>query len=179
MLIKRALFLLLIIMLISITQSSLLATAGINKAIFGINNTPLPAEQIEGVYLEIDKNKNTLFVYLNGYIVYRFKVATGKDPALTPTGTFKIITKVKNPWYLPKNIPGGDKNNPLGTRWLGLNVPGTGGYTYGIHGTNNPASIGHHISQGCIRMYNKDVEWLYRHIPLNTTVIIKQTVSTD
>ncbi len=131
-------------------------------------------EQVEGVYIEVNKTNNTLKVFLNGNDVYTFKVATGKNEALTPEGTFKIITKVKKPWYLPKNIPGGDKRNPLGTRWLGLNVPNTGGYKYGIHGTNNPASIGHHVSSGCIRMYNKDVEWLDSHIPLNTPVIIKK-----
>ncbi|OEF99113.1 hypothetical protein BHF71_02285 [Vulcanibacillus modesticaldus] len=129
-------------------------------------------EKYEGVYLEINKTSNTLKVYLNGYVVYTFRIATGKNEELTPEGLFRIITKVKNPWYLPKNIPGGDKKNPLGTRWLGLNVPGTGGYKFGIHGTNNPYSIGHHVSQGCIRMHNKDVEWLYRHIPLQTPVLI-------
>lgn len=135
-------------------------------------NLTMP-DEYEGVYLEINKTQNTLKIYLNGYVVKRFPVATGKNNLLTPEGKFKIITKVKNPWYLPKNIQGGDKKNPLGTRWLGLNVPGTGGYKYGIHGTSNPYSIGHHVSLGCIRMHNKDIEWMYRHIPLGTPVIIK------
>lgn len=130
-------------------------------------------EKYEGVFLLVNKTKNYLFVYLNGNVVYTFRIATGKNNSLTPEGTYRIITKVKEPWYLPKNIPGGDKNNPLGTRWLGLSVPETGGYKYGIHGTNNPYSIGSHVSLGCIRMHNRDVEWLYRHIPLNTPVIIK------
>lgn len=129
-------------------------------------------EKHEGVYIEVNKTSNTLKVFLNGNVIKTFRVATGKTAALTPEGTFKIITKVKNPWYLPKNIPGGAANNPLGKRWLGLSVPNTGGYKYGIHGTNNPASIGHRVSSGCIRMYNRDVEWLFRHIPLQTPVII-------
>ena len=130
-------------------------------------------ELYEGIYLEISKVNNILHVYLNGNITYSFKISTGINNTLTPNGVFKIITKVEEPWYLPKNIPGGDSRNPLGTRWLGLNIPGTGGYKYGIHGTNNPSSIGQHISQGCIRMYNWDAEWLFRHIPLGTPVIIK------
>ncbi|TCS84207.1 L,D-transpeptidase [Tepidibacillus fermentans] len=130
-------------------------------------------EGYEGVYLVINKTHNTLKVYLNESVVKTFPVATGKNQSLTPEGQFNIVTKVKKPWYLPKKIPGGDKKNPLGTRWIGLNVPGTSGYKYGIHGTNNPYSIGHHVSQGCIRMHNKDVEWLFRHIPLGTPVIIK------
>lgn len=130
-------------------------------------------EEYEGVYLEIDKATNRLHVYLNDHIIYTFRVATGKEKSQTPSGTFKIITKIKEPWYIPKKIPGNDPKNPLGTRWIGLSVPNTGGYKYGIHGTNNPSSIGLYISQGCIRMHNKDVEWLFEHIPLKTTVIIK------
>lgn len=130
-------------------------------------------QEYEGVYLEINKATNTLQVYLNGHVNYTFEVATGMDEEYTPLGTFKIITKVKEPWYLPKDIAGGDPNNPLGTRWIGINVPDTNGYKYGIHGTNDPTSIGQHVSQGCIRMHNEDVEWLFRHIPKGTLVIIK------
>lgn len=129
----------------------------------------------EGVHIEIDKTTNRLFLYLNNILIKTFPVATGKNASLTPEGSFEIVTKVVNPWYLPKKIPGGDKKNPLGTRWLGLNVPNTGGYKYGIHGTNNPYSIGRHVSLGCIRMQNKDVEWLYRHIPIKTPVIIRSS----
>jgi lipoprotein-anchoring transpeptidase ErfK/SrfK len=128
----------------------------------------------EGVCLVIEKKANRLTVFLNGYAVRSFAVATGRSKFLTPTGQFQIVTKIVKPWYMRKNIPGGDRRNPLGTRWLGLSVPGTGGYTYGIHGTNRPYSIGSHASSGCIRMHNRDVEWLYRHIPLKTTVIIKE-----
>jgi len=137
------------------------------------NQVSMP-EEYEGVHIVINKTKNTLTIFLNGNIIRVFRVATGKTSYLTPEGKFKIITKVKEPWYLPKKIPGGDKKNPLGTRWLGLSVPNTGGYKYGIHGTNNPYSIGRHVSLGCIRMHNRDVEWLYRHIPLKTDVIIKR-----
>jgi lipoprotein-anchoring transpeptidase ErfK/SrfK len=130
-------------------------------------------EEYEGVHLEINLDTNILEVYLNNHVMYTFKVATGKVQKDTPIGTFKIVTKVVNPWYLPKNIAGGDSKNPLGTRWIGLNVPDSNGYKYGIHGTNNPSSIGRYVSQGCIRMYNQDVEWLFQHIPKGTLVIIK------
>ncbi|WP_337995023.1 L,D-transpeptidase [Paenibacillus thermotolerans] len=120
----------------------------------------------------IDKSRHRLQVFLNDHVVYSFPVATGRGE-LTPEGEFTIANKTKNPWYVRKNIPPGDKRNPFGSRWIGINVPNTGGYKYGIHGTNNPFSIGHSVSSGCIRMRNKDVEWLYRHIPLGTRVIIK------
>jgi lipoprotein-anchoring transpeptidase ErfK/SrfK len=128
--------------------------------------------QEEGVYIIIDKSSNKLTVVLNETPVYEFPVATGKSETATPIGEFEIIRKVKNPWYIPKNIPGGDPSNPIGTRWLGIDVPGTNGYKYGIHGTNDPNSIGSYASQGCIRMRNQDVEWLFRHIPLRTKVHI-------
>lgn len=131
-------------------------------------------EEYEGVYLEIIKKRNIMNVYLNNHIIFSFKVATGKARETTPTGVYQIVTKVKNPWYMPKNIDGGSPKNPLGTRWMGLNAGQTNGYKYGIHGTNDPSSIGRHISSGCIRMYNEDVDWLYEHIPLYTFVIIKE-----
>jgi lipoprotein-anchoring transpeptidase ErfK/SrfK len=134
---------------------------------------PLEAVQEEGVYIEINKQSNRLIVYVNGRALYYFPVATGRSNSLTPEGEFHIVTKIVKPWYVRKQIPGGHSRNPLGTRWLGMSVPGTGGYTYGIHGTNRPSSIGSHASSGCIRMYNKDIEWLYRHIPLGTKVIVK------
>lgn len=125
----------------------------------------------DSVSLLIDVSKHRLHVYLNEEIVYSFPIATGKG-RLTPIGEFSIANKIAKPWYVRKNIPGGDRRNPLGTHWLGLDVPGTGGYTYGIHGTNNPASIGYSVSSGCIRMRNRDVEWLYNHIPVGTKVLI-------
>ncbi|TDF96795.1 L,D-transpeptidase [Paenibacillus piri] len=136
---------------------------------------PIPLEAIreEGVYIEINKKRNWLTVFVNGHPMYGFPVATGRRKELTPNGEFHIVTKIEKPWYVRKQIPGGDRRNPLGTRWMGINVPGTGGYTYGLHGTNRPYSIGSHASSGCVRMHNRDIEWLYRHIPLGTKVIIK------
>lgn len=123
----------------------------------------------EEVYLIINTKSNVLSVILNDVVIYRFPVATGKNHR-TPVGEYKLVTKVVKPYYLPKKIAGGDPNNPLGSRWMGLNIGN--GYKYGIHGTNRPWSIGHSVSSGCIRMRNKDVEYLYRHIPLKTRVVI-------
>ena len=62
--------------------------------------------------------------------------------------------------------------NPLGSRWIGFNARGTDGSKYGIHGTNQPSSIGKYISQGCIRMKKNDVEYLFDRIPIGTKVWI-------
>ncbi len=123
------------------------------------------------LYIEIDRAKNELKLYKNGKIHFNTKVATGENWS-TPKGTFTITTKFKNPYYTPRKIGGGDPANPLGTRWLGLSVPGTVGRTYGIHGTNTPSSIGSFASIGCIRMLNQEIEWLYDQIPIGTKVVI-------
>jgi len=119
----------------------------------------------------INTRTNRLQVKMNGMIVRSFPIATGRGD-LTPEGEFRIVTKVYKPYYLRSKIAGGHPDNPLGTRWLGLSIGN--GYKYGIHGTNRPWSIGHSVSSGCIRMRNKDVEYLFRHIPLRTRVIISQ-----
>jgi lipoprotein-anchoring transpeptidase ErfK/SrfK len=127
------------------------------------------AEEDE-VYLLLVKSKNRLYVMLNDTPVYTFPVATGRANHPTPEGTFRIVTKVVNPYYLPKRIPGGAPNNPLGTRWMGLSIGN--GYKYGIHGTHSPHLLGLSVSSGCIRMRNEDVEFLFRHIPLQTRIVI-------
>ena len=57
--------------------------------------------------------------------------------------------------------------DPLGTRWMGLSAPGVG-----IHGTDEPASIGYSESHGCIRMQVPVAEWLFQHVQVGTTVHI-------
>ena len=73
------------------------------------------------------------------------------------------------------DINGGDPNNPLGTRWIGFDARGTDGRIYGLHGTNHPESIGHYVSQGCIRLQNEAIESLYEYIPLGTKILILST----
>ena len=123
-------------------------------------------------YIIINKSKNQLAYFVGDELVKVFPVATGKTKSLTPEGTFSIIVKIKYPYYTAGKIAGGDPKNPLGDRWLGLSVPGTGGSKYGIHGNANPASIGTYASAGCIRMHESDVAWLYDQIPKGTKVHI-------
>lgn len=125
-------------------------------------------------YVLIDKSENRLTYYFHGQEMRTFVVGTGKNPGDTPTGVFPVVMKVRNPWYLKSNIPGGDPHNPLGIRWIGLEVPGKGkdGSRYGIHGTNRPESIGGHVSAGCVRMLNEEVAWLYEHVRIGTLVEI-------
>lgn len=110
-----------------------------------------------GYSITINVNHHTLTLYHNGNVFKVYPVAVGKPSSPTPKGTFKIVNKAMN--------PGG----PFGARWLGLNAPNG---DYGIHGTNNPSSIGKDVSNGCIRMYNNNVIELYNLVQIGTTVKI-------
>jgi len=68
--------------------------------------------------------------------------------------------------YLPRMIAGGP-GNPLGARAMYI-----GGTEYRIHGTNDPSSIGKHISSGCIRMTNDNVIDLYNRVSIGAKVIV-------
>jgi len=103
----------------------------------------------------INTKTNRLILYKNGIIIRQYPVALGKPSTPTPKGNFKIINKAIN--------PGG----PFGARWLGLNIKGIG-----IHGTNNPSSIGKNVSNGCIRMFNSHVIELSSLVPIGTPVTI-------
>ncbi|GMB07717.1 L,D-transpeptidase-like protein [Thermolongibacillus altinsuensis] len=122
--------------------------------------------------LIVNKQTNQLAFIRNGKIENVYRVATGKTNQLTPEGLFTVTVKAINPYYRKKNIPGGAPNNPLGSRWIGFDAKGTEGRTYGIHGTNAPSSIGRYISQGCIRMHNREIEALFPKVPIGTKVAV-------
>jgi len=119
----------------------------------------------------VNKTTNELRLTDNGKFLKRYRVGTG-EYSKTPVGEFKLTTRIANPpWWRTdgKTIPFGDPENILGTRWLGLNVPG-----YGIHGTWDTNSIGKQATAGCIRLLNDDIEELYTILPVGTTVVIHE-----
>jgi lipoprotein-anchoring transpeptidase ErfK/SrfK len=137
---------------------------------------PPVTPQTIGPIVVIKRGSNQLTLYNGQKVVRVFKVATGQNIYPTPLGRFQIVVKWKNPWWYPptqdawakglKPVPPGP-NNPLGTRWMGLNAPGVG-----IHGTDEPASIGYSLSHGCIRMLVPQAEWLFDHVNVGTPVYI-------
>lgn len=114
----------------------------------------------------------TLYVYEDGVPVRTFPIGVGQVVKPSQLGTTEIINVVHYPKYYPTDwyarglepIPPGPEN-PVGTRWLGLGFRG-----YGIHGTNDPGSIGKAASAGCIRMHNRDVELLAEMVGVGTPV---------
>ena len=102
----------------------------------------------------------------DGMVKKVYSVAVGKPSTPSPVGTFTIERRVANPTYHHDGktvLPG--PRNPVGTRWMGLSKHG-----YGIHGTNEPNSIGKASSHGCIRMAKADLEEFYAMVAEGDTV---------
>ncbi|MGM0368929.1 MAG: L,D-transpeptidase family protein [Bacillota bacterium] len=104
-----------------------------------------------------------LYLSINTQLNNGFSIAIGKANTPTPTGQFSVINKLKNPY-----------NPALGSRWIQFTPE-----MHGIHGTNQPNLIGQAISQGCVRMYNHNVNYLYSKIKIGTTIkIINSSTNT-
>lgn len=126
--------------------------------------------------INVSKSKNTLDLLVNDKLFKRYPVGTGKF-GKTPEVDFFVYDKIEEPpWTRPsdnKIIEYGDPENVLGTRWLALKSPENKELIgFGIHGTWERDSIGHQSSDGCVRMFNEDVEELFDLIPRNTKVTI-------
>ena len=116
--------------------------------------------QIRGPIINVHVDTRILTLVINDSITV-YPVAVGKPSTPTPPGNWQIVFKSVD--------PGG----PFGVRWMRLSVPWG---SYGIHGTNNPKSIGKAVSHGCIRLYNEDVIVVYNQVPVGTPVNIDGVV---
>jgi lipoprotein-anchoring transpeptidase ErfK/SrfK len=116
----------------------------------------------------VDKSQNIMILKSDEEVIKTYIVSTGTNNS-TPMGTFKIVEKLTQPtWFKAGTVaPAGSPENILGSRWLGISLPG-----YGIHGTTDPQSLGKQVTQGCVRMANSDVEELYIIVPKGTEVIV-------
>ena len=113
----------------------------------------------------VDKSQNVLSLKNGEEIFKTYRCSTGEG-GITPAGEFRIASRLKDPAW-KGIVPPGDPGNPLGSRWLGFDLP-----EYGIHGTNNPETIGKPVTKGCIRLTNADVEELYVLLPEGTPVTV-------
>jgi lipoprotein-anchoring transpeptidase ErfK/SrfK len=111
-----------------------------------------------------------LAVIDHGQVLKTYPIAVGARGTPSPDGDFVIINHAKDPIYRggDMEIPPG-KDNPLGTRWMGLSLKG-----YGIHGTNVQSSVGKAVSHGCFRMRKQDVEELYTLVQVGDTVMVRR-----
>ncbi len=111
----------------------------------------------------------SLYLYEGNELIRSYRVAIGTPEHPTPIGSFRIVSKIKDPgWYPPggPSVPPGP-DNPLGGFWMGID-----GDEYGIHGTISPSSIGNAVSLGCVRMYPEDIAELFDLIPKGTPIDI-------
>jgi hypothetical protein len=122
-------------------------------------NLPADPRPKEPVRLVIDTDHRTLSVYSDRKLYRTFPVAVGKPSTPTPLGSWQIAQKA---------VWGG----AFGTRWMRLSIPYG---IYGVHGTNNPGSVGHFASHGCVRMLNRDVEQVYAWVEEGTPVDVVGT----
>lgn len=106
-------------------------------------------------WINVSTSRHQLKLFDGSKLLKTYPVAIGKMLTPTPRGSYKIINKQQN--------PGG----PFGAFWMGLSKP-----HYGIHGTNDPSSIGKNVSLGCIRMFNHDVLELASMVPIGIDVVI-------
>ena len=125
----------------------------------------------------IDTPHTYLYYVLGGGKALRYGIGVGRK-GFTWSGVKSIVRKTEWPdWYppaemlkrqpyLPRMMTGGP-GNPLGARAMYI-----GGTQYRIHGTNNPASIGKHMSSGCIRMTNDNAIDLYNRVKIGAKVIV-------
>lgn len=135
------------------------------------------ADYPAGSIVVLTNQRTLLFVLGQGRAV-RYPVGVGRA-GMAWHGTASIDTMLIRPdWRppsdirraepnLPRVIPGGSPANPMGEAVLGLNRG-----NYAIHGTNSPGSVGHFVSHGCIRMYNRDIMDLYGRVNIGTRVYV-------
>lgn len=137
----------------------------------------------------VDPENKFLYLILGGNQAMRYGIGVGRE-GFAWSGTATVKSKQEWPkWFPPADMvardpraapwtngmPGG-LNNPLGARALYL-WQGNKDTLYRIHGTNEPWSIGHAVSSGCVRMFNQDVLDLYSRVPEGTKVIVLPTLS--
>jgi lipoprotein-anchoring transpeptidase ErfK/SrfK len=125
----------------------------------------------------IDTPHTFLYYVLGNGKAIRYGIGVGRQ-GFTWSGVKQIARKAEWPdWippqemiarqpYLPRFVAGGP-GNPLGARAMYL-----GSSEYRIHGTNDPTTIGKHVSSGCIRLTNADVSDLYNRVQVGAKVIV-------
>jgi lipoprotein-anchoring transpeptidase ErfK/SrfK len=129
----------------------------------------VPVAAAESMRIVINVPGRTLSLVEGPRLVARYPVAVGRPGTPTPQGTFRILQMAKDPTWAPRGgrvVPPGP-DNPLGSRWMRITADG-----YGIHATNDPASIGHARSKGCIRMLPADAEAVFARVGRGTRVDI-------
>jgi len=124
-------------------------------------------------------NERRLYLFLGSGQAIRYPVGVGRAGKQWSGTSFISGKYVRPAWSppavvrhdkpnLPDVIAGGSPRNPMGVAAMTLS-----GGEYAIHGTNQPSSIGHFVSYGCIRMFNEDITDLYGRVSVGTRVVVE------
>ena len=128
----------------------------------------------ESLRLEVNRKAHELTVYSGATKIKTYPVAIGRIGWETPTGTFHVLQKLRDPtWVHPlngKEFPAADPGNELGHYWIGFAKAGEN--SIGFHGTPHPNSVGQSLSHGCIRMHEKDIAELFQEVRIGTVVTV-------
>ncbi len=134
------------------------------------NSSPEAQAQPKEKKIVINIASRSLSLYEGDAKIRLYPLGLGKASTPTPTGYYEISSKDVDPtWVDPSDtsvVIYSGPDNPLGYRWMQIY-----GH-YGIHGTNRPESIGHYVSNGCVRMNESDVEALFDLVDVGTPVEI-------
>jgi len=131
--------------------------------------------------ITVDRKEHMLELTEGDSLLAALPITPGSEILPTPEGKWRILGVSAQPTFRWDegvlnhgvrtenyyNLPAGP-NNPVGVMWVGLNKPGIG-----IHGTNNPQTIGRAASHGCMRVANWDIIRLSKMITEGMTVVIK------
>ena len=151
---------------VAVSAAMVLGVQAMGQAAVATQKTTEQSVPVQKMTIVVSLEDRKLALVEDGQVKKIYTVAIGKPATPSPVGTFTIQRRVKNPVYQHdgKVIQPGP-GNPVGTRWMGLSIKG-----YGIHGTNEPKSIGKAASHGCIRMARKDLEEMYAMVSVGDTV---------
>jgi lipoprotein-anchoring transpeptidase ErfK/SrfK len=130
------------------------------------NNQPKKDEAASApIVIKIDTKTNMLGIFQGEKLIAAYPVTIGSSHTASPIGEWKVsrITKMPIFRYDKEMLQHGRRSgnfhllppgprNPAGVMWIALNKKGIG-----IHGTNEPGSIGRAASHGCIRLANWDI----------------------
>ncbi|XGV98026.1 MAG: L,D-transpeptidase [Leptolyngbya sp. BL-A-14] len=138
-----------------------------------IDSLATDAQEASAVRVVVKLNQRRVYVYRGDQVLAKYPIAIGMQGWETPTGSFQVLSKEKNPVFKSFRTgqliyPGPD--NPLGVRWIGIWTDGK--TQIGFHGTNQEELLGQAVSHGCIRMRNRDVTAMFEQINIGTAVVI-------
>ena len=168
----------------------LMRAATMDSVLQAMASVPTDLRNRSDRHIVLLRGRRRLLLLENGTLRTAFPVAVGMPGWETPTGTFKVLEKIPNPiWVHPvtgQRVEEQGAENPLGSHWIAFHkdcqgrdahdgeswITIDGCTTTGFHGTPHRWTVGREISHGCVRLYNEDVQSLYRQVSLGMQVTV-------